>query len=116
MAAVYLTITNRGEGEDRLLDAHSADAGAATLHDSTSVAGIARMRPIEGGIPLPAKSTVELKPAGMHIMLTGLKRGLSAGQSVGLELRFARSGRRSVPIRVVTATGGDDPMGHGMQM
>jgi copper(I)-binding protein len=116
MAAVYLAITNRGEGEDRLLDVRSTAAGAATLHDSSSVGGIARMRPIEGGIALPPKSTVDLKPGGTHIMLTGLKRGLSAGQSVELDLRFTRSGRRSIAIRVVPAAGGDDSMDHGMRM
>jgi copper(I)-binding protein len=49
-------------------------------------------------------------------MLTGLKPGLSAGQSLGLDLRFARSGQRSIAVRVLPASGGDDQMDHGMQM
>ena len=36
-----------------------------------------RMREVEGGIPLPPGETVKLQPGGFHIMLLGLKQGLT---------------------------------------
>ena len=54
----------------------------------------------------------KLKPGGTHIMLTGLGQRLRPGESIGLTLAFARSGKRSLPIRVVPA--GDDGRSHGM--
>ncbi len=110
-AAVYLTVTNRGDGDDRLVDARSSAAVAAILHSSTSAGGIARMRPLEGGFEVPARERVELKPGGTHIMLTGLNKPLNAGQTVDLALGFARSGRRQIAVRVVPAAA-DEPADH----
>ena len=112
-AAVYLTVANRGDGKDRLVEVRSAVSKAATLHSSSSEGGIARMRPIDDGVAVPPRSRVLLKPGGTHIMLSGLKRGLDPGQRIGLDLQFARSGQRSIAIRVVPATAADDPAGHG---
>src|SRR5687768_8454901 len=67
-AAVYVTIVNRGDGGDRLIEVE-APAGAATLHSSSSRDGVARMRAVAGGLPVPARSSVELKPGGTHVML-----------------------------------------------
>lgn len=109
-AAVYLTIANKGVGSDRLVDVESAQ-GDATLHQTSSLDGVARMRPLEDGLEIAPRSTVELKPGGTHIMVTGLKqRPISA-----LTLGFERSGKRTVAIRVVAA-GGDAHSGHGMSM
>jgi periplasmic copper chaperone A len=113
-AAVYVTIANRGDGADRLVDVNASAGAAATPHSSSNVGGVARMRAIEGGIEVPAHATVELKPGGTHIMMTGLKQRLSAGQTVDLNLRFARSGQRPIAIRVVPAD--DAPAEHGMIM
>jgi copper(I)-binding protein len=115
-AAVYVTIVNRGEGGDRLVDADAPTAGAATLHSSSSSGGVARMRAIEDGVEIPAHSTIELEPGGIHIMLTGLKGRLSAGQTLNLRLGFARSGRRSIAVRVVPAAADNVHAEHEMTM
>ena len=115
-AAVYMTIANGGGGADRLVSAASSASDGASLHSSSSAGGIIRMRPIDSGLDIPAGSTVELKPSGTHVMLTGLKKRLSPGETVNLELRFARSGARPVAIRVVPINAGDDHSGHGMAM
>ena len=115
-AAVYLAIINRGEGGDRLVAATSPAASSATLHASASAGGVARMRPIEDGVAVPARSRIELKPGGTHIMLGGLKHDLEAGETIGINLRFDRSGQRSIAIRIVPATARDGGTGHGMRM
>lgn len=112
-AAVYLTVTNQGDGDDRLAGAEVPGAAAASLHSSSSAGGVARMRALEDGLEIPAHSSVELKPGGTHIMLTGLQQPLEAGQTVDLNLGFARSGPRPVVIRVVPATAADEPPGRG---
>ena len=113
-AAVYLTIANTGEGADRLVDVESAQ-GEAALHENSSSGGVARMRALEDGLAIGARSRVELKPGGTHIMVTGLKQRPAQGETFGLTLGFERSGKRPIAIRVVPA-GGEAHAGHGMSM
>lgn len=96
-AAVYLTIANSG-GEDRLVGVSSA-AGEASLHETSMGNGVMRMRHL-GTLDIPADSAVELKPAGTHIMLTGLKQPLEAGGSMSVDLQFERAGVQQVPVTI----------------
>jgi copper(I)-binding protein len=109
--AVYLTIANRGDGGDRLVSVEAAQ-GEAALHSSSSAGGVARMRPLENGLEIGARSTMKLMPGGTHIMLAGIKQPAIPGETFGLTLGFERSGKRRVSIRVVRADG--DGLGHGM--
>jgi copper(I)-binding protein len=104
-AAAYLTIMNRG-GDDKLLKV-STPIGHATLHSTTMDNGVMRMRPLEE-VDVPARSNVEFKPGGMHIMIMGVKQPLGAGSSFPLTLQFDRSGERRVmvAVRPATSTGG----------
>src|SRR5687768_3272819 len=111
-AAVYLTIANAGPGSD-ILDVVEAAQGEASVHTTSSANGVARMRPLPGPLTVPGRSSVELKPAGTHIMLTGLTAPPTAGQSIVLTLGFEKSGRRTVRIRVITAAGSNPHDGHG---
>jgi hypothetical protein len=101
-AAVYLSIANKGGGDDKLLNA-STPIGQATLHSSTVEGGVMRMRPLES-LDIPAQSTVQLKPGGTHIMVTGVKQPLIAGSSFPLALHFERSGKRTLTVSVRPAT------------
>ena len=78
-----------------------------------------RMRAVAGGIELPPRQTVELKPGGYHLMLTDLKKPLVAGETVPLILEFVdRAGRKSlarldVPVRAAaTGQGGAASAAH----
>ena len=110
-AALYLTIANKGEGRDRLVSVETAQ-GEASLHRTSSADGVARMRPLDDGLEIAPQSTVELKPGGTHIMLTGLEQPPRAGQTVALTLAFERSGERPVEVRVIAA-GADAHSAHG---
>jgi hypothetical protein len=98
--AVYLTIANGG-GNDRLMSV-ATPAGEASIHSSSTQNGVMRMRPLHE-LPIPAKSTVELKPGGAHIMIMGLKAPLSAGSSFPLDLKFDKSGQMQVTVEVQPA-------------
>jgi copper(I)-binding protein len=111
-AAVYLTIANKGQGGDRLVNAESA-LGEASLHTTSNADGVARMRAVEDGIEIAPRSTVELKPGGTHIMLTGIQRRFAVGEAIDMTLRFERSGRRAVTVRVMNA-GADAHAGMSM--
>jgi copper(I)-binding protein len=60
------------------------------------------------GIEIPADQRVVLAPKGTHIMLMGLAKPLVAGETVPLELRFAKAGEIGITV-VVRAAGSDAP-------
>ena len=107
-AAVYLSIANKGGGDDKLLNA-STPIGQATLHSSTMDGGVMRMRPLES-LDIPAQSTVQLKPGGTHIMVTGVKQPLIAGSSFPFALHFDRSGDRQINVDVRPASTAGESM------
>jgi len=107
-AAVYLTIANKGGGDDKLLNA-STPIGQATLHSSTMDGGVMRMRPLEA-LDIPAQSTFQLKPGGTHIMVAGVKQPLIAGSSFPLALHFDRSGDRRINVDVRPASTAGESM------
>lgn len=112
-AAVYLTIVNHGQGDDRLVGASTPAATSATLHSNSSEGGVMRMRPIEDGIAVPGGATVKLQPSGNHAMLAGLSAPLAKGSSFPLTLDFERSGQRQVSVEVrdpSAASGGMEGM------
>jgi hypothetical protein len=106
-AAAYFTIDNNGGG-DRLLRV-STPIGQATLHSTTMDNGVMRMRLLEG-LDIPAQSTIQLKPGGTHIMVTGVKQPLIAGSSFRLALHFDRSGDRLVNVGVRPASTAGESM------
>jgi periplasmic copper chaperone A len=100
---VYMTLTSAAG--DRLIGVSTPVAQHAELHRTTNQNGIIRMRPVEGGLELPAGAPVSLKPGVYHIMLMGLKTSLQAGQSVPLRLTFAHASPVDVEatVRPLTA-------------
>lgn len=106
-AAAYLTLTNRGRAPDRLLSARTSAAASAGVHTMSMTGGIMRMRPVEGGLPLPPGGAVTLSPGGDHLMLMGLKRPLPPGARLSLTLRFERAGvvKLSLPVRAAPPPG-----------
>ena len=59
-------------------------------------------RPLDG-IELKHRSSVQLKPGGMHVMLLGLQRPLKEGERIKLTLTFARAGTIEIEARVEKA-------------
>ena len=98
--AAYMTIDNRGAGDDRLIGVEATAPARAMLHVSESSGGISRMREMGAGLALPAGTAVQLKPAGTHVMITGLSGPLREGDVMMLRLRFEKSGPRDVDVHV----------------
>lgn len=103
--AAYLTLANFGTGDDRLVSVEARPPVTATLHATSSEGGIARMRPIDAGLPIPARRSVTLAPGGPHVMVMGLPAPLAPGDVLPLTLKFEKSGSRAVEVRVLAAQG-----------
>jgi copper(I)-binding protein len=98
--AVYLGIENEGKQEDRLLSASSPAAASVAIHRMSMTDNIMRMREIDN-LPLPVGSKVVINAdSGTHLMLTGLKQPLAAGDKIPLTLRFEHAGAVEVSIHV----------------
>jgi copper(I)-binding protein len=102
-AAGYGVITNRGPTTDRLMGASTAVAQSVEVHQMSTAGGIMRMRALPAGLPIAASGTVRLAPNGYHLMLTGVKRPLKAGEHVRLTLKFQRAG--AVPVDFTVRSG-----------
>ncbi len=105
--AVYMTIENAGNAEDRLTGVSSDVAAATELHEMKMADGVMKMRAVTEGLVVPAHGSVALKPGGYHVMLVGLKKPLKAGETLVLTLDFAKAGKVEVsaPVMDMTSTG-----------
>ena len=100
MAAAYLTIQNKGAADE--LTGVRASIGDAALHETSIEGGIMRMRPIEPGqgMVVPSNGRLGLAPGGAHVMISGLKRPLAAGDRFELTLLFDKSRPKKVKVEV----------------
>jgi copper(I)-binding protein len=80
---VFAQITARAGG--RLAAASSPVAGAVEIHEMVYVSSGLRMRTVPG-VALPAGQTIDLNPAGHHLMLMDLKRLLKPGDLIPVTL------------------------------
>ena len=90
--AGYLTIANKGNVEDTLTAVTTPVAETSELHIMEVKNGIMTMRPVEGGIKIPAGETVTLAPGGYHLMFIKLKHDLKQGEKLPVTLTFANAG------------------------
>lgn len=99
-SAVYLTIYNGSGATDTLQKVTTGAAATASIHESYKADGLSGMR-AAGNQPIAPETTLELKPGGLHIMLMDLKKPLSAGDTIGVQLQFKTAGgiQFEVPVR-----------------
>ena len=113
-AGAYLTVTNHGAAADRLLGGSSPAAGKVEVHTMEVVNDVMTMRPVEGGLEIPAGGTVELKPGSYHVMLMDVAKPFVEGDTVPVTLTFEQAGavELALPVRVVTGAGQNHGHGH----
>lgn len=109
----YLRVTNTGAEPDRLTGGSSLLAERVTVHASSTDNGIARMRPVVGGLELTPGQTVELKPGGAnHLMFEGLRAPLKANDKVPATLTFEQAGSVEVVFDVAAMGAGESATRH----
>ena len=111
--AVYMTIDNKSDTADRLTGVSSAVADKLQIHEMKVENGVMQMREISGGLPIPADGSVVLKPGSYHVMLIGLKKPLTAGETFPLTLTFEKAGNISVTVPVQAMGAMQDKGGMG---
>jgi len=101
----YLTLINTGDQADQLIAVSTPLAAQAEIHQTSMDGGVMRMRELTEGLALPARSRVELKPGGTHLMFMALQSPLVAGSSFPVTLKFRTAGEITVRLRVESITG-----------
>jgi hypothetical protein len=66
----------------------------------TMVNGVMQMRPLKDGLELKPGETVQLKPGGEHVMMTGLKQPLKQGDHIKGTLSFEKAGKVDIEYDV----------------
>jgi hypothetical protein len=88
-----------GAQSDQLVGVSTPVAMTAEVHETSNDSGVMKMRPV-ASVPIPAGQSVTFAPGGTHIMLTGLKQRLLAGQSFPLTLMFAHAAPMTVDVKI----------------
>ena len=118
VAAGYMKISNSGTAPDRLISGSSDVASKFEVHEMTMENGVAKMRPVNGGLEIKPGQTVEFKPGSFHVMFVGLKKPLANGDHIKATLVFEKAGTLNVEFDVHemgAMTGAKDSI-PGMQM
>ena len=100
VAGGYLTITNTGSSPDRLLSISSDIAAKAELHEMGVKDGVMTMRPVTGGLEIPAGGKVTLGPGSYHVMFMDLKQPPREGEMFAATLTFEKAGAVTVKFAV----------------
>ncbi|MEY2721107.1 MAG: hypothetical protein RL597_552 [Pseudomonadota bacterium] len=100
----FMTILHQGATEDRLVSATTPMAREVQIHTMNMDGGVMRMRPVEGGLAIPAGGRVVLQPGGLHLMFMELSAPLVAGSTFPVTLRFANAGDIKVEFNIEART------------
>ena len=100
VTAGYLTMTNTGSADDRLVSATTPAFETVEIHDmSVDDQGVMRMRKA-GPLEVRSGESVVLKRGGYHLMLIEPHYAIAAGNDIPLTLRFELAGEVTVAARV----------------
>jgi copper(I)-binding protein len=83
--AVYLTIANEAYHPEYLYSASTPVAARVEVHRTLTEGVMVRVDRLE----IPLSDSVDMRKAGYHLMLIGLKRPLNRGDEISLELTFS---------------------------
>ena len=97
--SLFMKIINAGRGEDALVRAQVSIPGAfVELHDVDEGKMVRTDR-----IRIPGQSTVQLRPAGVHLMIFKMPTEVKEGYAFTLTLSFEKTGDVFVPMQFITS-------------
>jgi copper(I)-binding protein len=94
-----MTLTNASVTPYALTSVSLDAAGMVEIHETSMNGEMMKMRQVSQ-IDIPANGSVELKPGSYHVMLMGLKKGLTAGATEILTLTFSDNSQKTVEASV----------------
>ena len=98
-SAAFFVIKNNSDKDIAITSANSDIAEKNELHTHIKENQMLKMMKIEK-LVVPAKSSLELKSGGDHVMLMGLKKELKVGDEINLELSFSDGDKKSIKVPV----------------
>ena len=98
-SAAFFVIKNNSDKDIAITSANSDIAQKNELHTHIKENKMMKMIKIEK-LVVPAKSSLELKSGGDHVMLMGLKKELKVGDEINLELSFSDGDKKSIKVPV----------------
>ena len=98
-SAAFFVIKNNSDKDIAITGANSDIAEKNELHTHIKENQMLKMMKIEK-LVVPAKSSLELKSGGDHVMLIGLKKELKAGDEISLELSFSDGDKKKIKVPV----------------
>ena len=102
-AVAYFMVVG-GPKADRLMDVSSPVVIRTELHESMAGSGgMMSMKPIEGGIDVPAGGGIEFKPGGKHVMMFNVNPGIVPPRTLPMIFTFRSGERISVDAKVKRA-------------
>lgn len=108
----YMTLANKGAQADALTGAVSPLAQGVEIHSSSNAGGVMAMRKARS-VPLPAGGGAAFAPGAYHLMFTGLKKTVKAGDTIPATLSFASGAKLEVSFKVGTGLGPPPGMSSG---
>ena len=87
VGALFAVVENHTAARRAIVGVSADVAEKAELHEMKMVGELMKMSPVKQ-IDVPPGGSVSLKPGGYHVMLFGLKRALTPGDTVALTLTF----------------------------
>jgi len=106
VAGAFLSVENKSDMPDRLIQVSIEGAKTTEIHQMLMEDGMMKMRPMANGLDVPAGTKTELKPGSYHLMLMGLAAPLVEGQKIKGVLTFEKAGTIEVEFKV-EAIGGN---------
>jgi copper(I)-binding protein len=106
VAAGFVTITNTGEEDDRLVKATASITGNVQLHNMKMVGDVMKMVELPEGIVIPAGQIVVLKPRSLHVMFVDLTIPPKQGDIITGTLVFEKAGTAEIAYEVKAPNAG----------
>lgn len=103
--AVFMRLENAGLVDDRLVAVQTSCSPLPRIHDASRSHRQLEQMPFEP-LTVPAASSVELRPGGLHMMLLQFRGELVEGLEVPLALHFERAGRIELQLTLHPPAGG----------
>jgi len=98
VAGGFLSLTNTGTVEDRLISATSPISQQTQIHEMSVENDVMRMRELPDGLVIPPGETVVLEPGGFHLMFMGLTAPVAEGDVVPVTLTFEQAGTITIEL------------------
>lgn len=89
MTAAFGVLTNSSDKDITVVSAVTDASDHTELHEMAMVGGAMVMRPITGGIKIPANGTAVLAPGGLHVMIMDVTKDITPGDDVHVTLTLS---------------------------